>query len=81
MVGASAGRRPKIAPTLGSGPGSGTSLPPTGSPRGEQRHAALRTGLAWSPGRYSFRHSGPAGGRLRPLHDPAETGDDDEPDE
>ncbi|MGW1641561.1 Tn3 family transposase [Streptomyces lavendulae] len=32
-------------------------------------------------GRYSFRHSGPAGGGLRPLRDPAEVGDDEEPDE
>lgn len=32
-------------------------------------------------GRYSFRHSGPAGGGLRPLRDPADAGDDEEPDE
>ncbi len=29
-------------------------------------------------GRYSFRHSGPAGGGLRPLRDPTEAADEDE---
>ncbi|MFI8944080.1 hypothetical protein [Streptomyces syringium] len=40
------------------------------------RHANLNV-----LGRYTFRHSGPAGGGLRPLRDPADAGDDEEPDE
>ncbi|MFF3505571.1 hypothetical protein [Streptomyces sp. NPDC003247] len=60
-------------------------------PSDQREHRALDKVVTWAsplkhanlnvPGRYSFRTSGPVGGVLRPLHDPAEVEDEDDAEE
>lgn len=60
-------------------------------PAGQREHDVLDEDVArLSPlkhanlnvlGRYSFRHSGPAGGTLRPLRDPTQADHDEDPED